>query len=99
MENLKTFVKMWEETGDIAKILEKGIALPAPDVVQAHLDTLTEDERARILKCIADAVDALTRHIADLEAGKMETQNQIDTSLKTAQACLSYNETGKTEKK
>jgi hypothetical protein len=98
MENLKTFLKVWEETGSIEAVLEKGIALPSPNVVEAHLATLTEKEKDRLLSALSNASAALSKHIGELEKQKEETQVEIGKSLKTEQACLSYNKAGKPKK-
>ena len=99
MDDLKTFIKAWDETGDIADILEKGLSLPAADKVQAFLASLPADEQDRIRKSLTNAMIALEDYSASLARDLADTKAQMDQSAKTAKASLTYMSAGNPRKR
>lgn len=91
MDELKTYIKTWEETGSIAAILEKGLTLPPPEKVQSYLAGLPPAERDGIRQKLATTMIALEEYAAALEKENALIKAQLDQNLKTAKACLSYN--------
>jgi hypothetical protein len=91
MDDLKTFIKTWEETGSIAAILEKGVSLPPADEVQSYLAGLPEADREGIKQTLATTMIALEEYAAALEKENALIKAQLDQNLKNAKACLSYN--------
>lgn len=99
MNDLKTFIKTWDETGDIADILEKGLSLPPADKVQEFLASLPADEQDKIRKSLTNAMIALEDYSATLARNLADTKAQMDQSAKTAKASLTYLSAGTTRKK
>lgn len=91
MDDLKAFIKTWEETGSIAAILEKGLSLPEADKVQSYLAGLPETEQKSIRQTLATTMIALEEYATTLERENALIKAQLDQNLKNAKACLSYN--------
>ena len=90
MDDLRTFIKTWEESGDIAVILEKGLTLPAADKVQSYLASLPPAEHDKIRQTLTNAMIALEEYSAKLVKDLASTKTEIDQSNKTTKANLSY---------
>lgn len=94
MEDLRSFIAAWEETGDISAVIDRGLTLPPADQVQSFLATCPEAERMQIRHSLETAMTALEVYAASLEKEAAEIKTKIDQSVKTAKACLSYNSAG-----
>lgn len=90
MDDLKTFIRTWEESGDIATVLEKGLTLPAADKVQTYLASLPQAEHDRIRQLLTNAMIALEEYSANLIKELDATKSQIDQNVKNSKASLSY---------
>lgn len=99
MDDLRTFISTWEETGSIAVVLEKGLLLPPADQVQSFLASLPADEQETIRASLTRAMVALETYAVDLERETAEIKDQINQTVKSAQACLSYNSADKIKRK
>lgn len=99
MDQLRTFIAAWEESGDIASVIEQGLALPPAAEAQSYLASLPPTERDRLTKSLSGAMIALEEYAAHLAKDQAATKAQIDQSMKTAKACLSYTSAGSTRRK
>lgn len=90
MNDLSNFIKAWEESGDIAVVLEKGLTLPPADKVQTYLASLPQADHDRILQALTHAMIALEEHAANLAKDLAATKKQIDQNVKNSKASLSY---------
>ncbi len=99
MDELRTFISTWEETGSIAVVLEKGLTLPPADQVQSFLASLPADESEKIRSSLTTAMAALETYAVELEKETAGIKEQINQTVKSAQACLSYDTVDKINRK
>ena len=90
MNDLTNFIKAWEESGDIAAVLEKGLALPPADKVQSYLASLPQADHDKIRQSLTNAMIALEEYSASLIKDLASTKTQIDQNVKNSKASLSY---------
>lgn len=94
MDDLKTFIAAWDEAGDIAVILERGLTLPSADKVQAFLASLPPAEHDKIRTSLTHAMIALEEYSAHLVKELADTKAQMDQSARSTKASLTYMSTG-----
>lgn len=99
MDTLRTFIQTWDETGSITAVLEKGLTLPPADEVQSFLAALPETEQDKFKVSLASAMIALETYAVNLEKETAEIKAQINQTVQTAKACLSYNSADKIKRK
>ncbi len=99
MDEFKTFIKTWEETGSAAVILEKGLTLPPADKVQSFLSSLPDAEQAHVRDSLIKAMAALERYAVELEQEAASVKDQINQTVQSAKACLSYDTADKFKRK
>lgn len=90
MDELKVFIQSWETDGDIARILEKGLALPPAEKVQSYLASLPEAESLKIRSALEKIMSALDHYATSLERETAAIKEKLDQSRASAKACLSY---------
>jgi hypothetical protein len=90
MNDLTNFIKAWEESGDIAAVLEKGLALPPVDKMQSYLASLPQADHDKIRQSLTNAMIALEEYSAGLLEELASTKAQIDQNVKNTKASLSY---------
>lgn len=90
MDDLKRFMKVWEETGDIAAVLESGIALPDADAIRSHLDTVPAPDRDAIQLALRSALNQAIALTATLETAQGSLKEQLDGLARSAEACVAY---------
>lgn len=61
--------------------------------LQAHILRIPEDQREKFLGILGDLSVALTEYIEKTAHEMHETKDQIEGTIKSAKACLSYGST------
>lgn len=89
MDNLQKILEEFERTGNVQNVIDSGLSLD-PLVLQTHIQTLPADRQDQFRTVLNDLLDALTIYIEDSAKEKEDIKKQIDGTLKSAQACLSY---------
>lgn len=90
MNDLTNFIKVWEESGDIAAVLEKGLTLPPADKVQSYLASLPQADSDKIRQSLTNAMIALEEYSSGLIKDLASTKAQIDQNVKNSKASQSY---------
>jgi hypothetical protein len=91
MNTLRLLGEKWEETGDIAEILDIAASLPPPEDIETQLASLPEAEQARLRNILQTIYAALPAHIAQLEKEAADLREQMDQAKRATKACLVYN--------
>lgn len=89
MDKLGQILDQWEKSKDIESLLTQGL-LNDPEALQTSLEALPETLRDKASSTLQHISVALTCFIADMDEEKSEVKSQIDATLKSAQACMSY---------
>lgn len=89
MDKLGQILDQWEKSKDIESLLAQGL-LNDPEALQTSLEALPETLRDKASSTLQKISIALKCYIADMDEEKSEIKSQIDATLKSAQACMSY---------
>ncbi|HNS44102.1 MAG TPA: hypothetical protein PKH37_02605 [Alphaproteobacteria bacterium] len=89
MDNLEKVLEDFGKTGNVQNVIDSGLSLD-PLVLQTHIQSLPADRQDQFRTVLKDLLDALTIYIEDNVKERDEIKKQIDGTLKSTQACLSY---------
>lgn len=89
MDNLEKILEEFGKTGNVQNVIDSGLSLD-PLVLQTHIQSLPADRQDQLRTVLKDLLDALTIYIEENVKEKDSIKKQIDGTLKSTQACLSY---------
>ncbi len=93
MANLNQALKTWKEKGSVDDILPLLPDLSDVAAVQEYLEDLDEGTREALMMDLESLSTAIVTHLDNLKSEQKDIQRQMDQSLQTAKACLSYTQT------
>jgi flagellar hook-associated protein FlgK len=93
MNDLKTILSHWSVEKEIEVLLQNLPSLTT-ESVQSYVDQLPDDEEKKAtIKTFSEIVSHLKTYIETLQEQQKDIKSQIDQSVKSVQACLTYGAT------
>lgn len=89
MDILDSILEKWEKNKDIESLISEGV-FSDQTAIQSSLEKLTGSQRTHVLKQLDDIELAIRAYIEGIDKEKKDIKKQLDSTLKSAQACLSY---------
>lgn len=89
MDKLNSILETWTKNRNIEELISLG-SFSNPDAIQDSLNQYSDDKREKTVLLLDEITTALQVYISDLTEQRNSTKEQIDATLKSAQACLSY---------
>lgn len=99
MEQLEILFAQFKQDKDIKKFIDANVTFDS-EIIQSYVQSLPEENRKDFQDTLSEIMEALQVHIENLTKDRDEIKAQIDGSVKSEKACLSYGSTqGLTNKK
>ena len=89
MDILDSIPEKWEKNKDVESLISEGV-FSDQTAIQSSLEKLTGSQRTHVLKQLDDIELAIRAYIEGIDKEKKDIKKQLDSTLKSAQACLSY---------
>ena len=89
MDILDSILEKWEKNKDVESLISEGV-FSDQTAIQSSLEKLTGSQRTHVLKQLDDIELAIRAYIEGIDKEKKDIKKQLDSTLKSAQACLSY---------
>ncbi len=89
MNILDSILEKWNKDKDIEALISADF-FSDPRAIEFALDRLNEDQKPGVIDQLNDIESALLSYIENVDQQKKDIQRQLDSTLKSAQACLSY---------
>ena len=96
MTSLDDLLSNWKKDKSIEALFDAGL-FENQQAIQNGLKNKKDSEFNDALKTLSEIATALTSYIEGLDAEKTEVKKQIDQSVQSAKACLSYGLTSNIE--
>ena len=89
MDTLGSILEKWNKDKDVESLISEGL-FSDQTAIQSSLDKLSGAQKDHVLGQLDEIETAIRDYIANLDDGKKVIKKQIDATLKSAKACLSY---------
>lgn len=89
MDKLGSILEKWNKSKDVESLISEGL-FSDQTAIQSSLDKLSGAQRDHVLTQLDEIETAIRDYIAGIDKQKTAVKKQIDGSLKSAKACLSY---------
>lgn len=89
MNILDSILENWNKNKDPESLISEGL-FSDETAIQASLEKLAEPQRAHVLDQLNEMETAILAYIERIDGEKKDIKKQIDATLKSAKACLSY---------
>lgn len=96
MTQLDDLLNQWKQDRNIETLFNAGF-FENQQAIQDGLKNKKDSEFNDALKTLSEIATALTAYIEQLDAEKAEVKKQIDQSVQSAKACISYGSTSDIE--
>ena len=98
MNILDSIIDKWNKNKDVESLLSEEL-FSDQTAIQSSLDKLSGSQKEYALKQIGEIELAINAYIAEITQEKTEVKKQLDNTLKSAKACLSYGSSIDTQNK
>lgn len=89
MDKLGSILEKWNKSKDVESLISEGL-FSDQTAIQSSLDKLSGAQRDHVLTQLDEIETAIRDYIAGIDKEKIAVKKQIDGTLKSAKACLSY---------
>jgi hypothetical protein len=89
MDILGSILEKWNKNKDIETLISEGL-FSDQTAIQASLEKLSEGQRTHVLQQLDEIELAIRAYIEGIDKEKKDIKSQLDATLKSAKACLSY---------
>lgn len=89
MDILGSILEKWDKNKDVESLISEGL-FSDQTAIQSSLDRLAGAQRIEVLAQLEEIELAVRTHMEEIEREKKGIKKQLDSTLKSAQACLSY---------
>ena len=89
MDKLGSILEKWNKSKDVESLISEGL-FSDQTAIQSSLDKLSGAQRDHVLTQLDEIETAIRDYIAGIDKEKVAVKKQIDGTLKSAKACLSY---------
>lgn len=89
MNILDSILEKWNRNKDIESLISEGL-FSDETAIRSALERLPDLERAPILNQLNEIESAIILYIEEIDQEKKDIKKQLDATLKSAKACLSY---------
>ncbi len=89
MDILDSILEKWNKEKDVKNLISGGL-FSDQVAIQSTLEKLTGEQRTHVLKQLHEIELAIRSYIEEIDNEKKDIKIQLDATLKSAKACLSY---------
>lgn len=89
MDTLDRILKIWSEGQDVETLIAQDL-FSEQAAIQADLDKLPDPQKDAALSVLNDIQSALQTYIVNVDTEAKAIKAQIDNTLRSKNACLSY---------
>ncbi len=89
MNKMDSVLENWKKNRDIEQLIANDV-FSNPDAIRTYLEGLPIKERDAASATLAEILHALETFISNTASEKHDVKEQIDSALKSTQACASY---------
>lgn len=89
MDILDSILEKWNKNKDIESLISEGL-FSDQTAIQSSLEILSEEQRTHVLRQLDEIELAIRTYIEGIGKEKKDIKAQLDATLKSAKACLSY---------
>lgn len=89
MNTLDSILENWNKNKDVEHLISEGL-FSDEAAIQSAIEKLDGDDKARALSQLGEIELAIRAYIEGIDIEKKDIKRQLDATLKSAKACLSY---------
>jgi hypothetical protein len=89
MDILDSILENWNKNKDVGSLISEGL-FTDETAIQSSLEKLTGQQKAYAFSQLEEIESAIRTYIEGIDQEKKGIKKQLDATLKSAKACLSY---------